>query len=229
MLWFLLPTLFVHLISLRVHIFEDRYLIYLLPAYYLLMAIGLVVLWSQSAKLASGLLILLVTLNLWSGWRQAHSIIKTDFRGAGAYLYGAVQAEQGCNRQKTTVIFQMPYLQHTFDYYYPGESYQAIEGLWTNDGRSAEGVARDMARLTADLQTVWLVLSEAEQWDDRQLVQQWLSTQATLVQEASFARVKVAQYRFGPAPADPLEISPPPQSSMELDHTIFLPLVVCSG
>jgi len=125
------------------------------------------------------------------------------------------------------VIFQMPYLQHTFDYYYPGQAYQAIEGVWTNDGRSAESVARDMAQLTVGLQTVWLVSSETEQWDARQLVQQWLSEQATLVQEASFVRVQVAQYRFGPEPSAPSLA--PSFVATELKHTIFLPLVLCAN
>lgn len=188
--WVLLPTIIVYLISLRVAVFEDRYLIYIVPGFYLLVAAGLVRLRRYSRLLAGLSLGLLLAINLLGIWQQQRQPLKADFRAAAAYLAG--------QRQPTSpVMLQMPYLRYTLKYYYPGK-YKILEGLWTNNGKTEAQVNAEMTTLTTDLSDLWLVVSEEEAWDSRRLTRAWLDHHAHLVDQAHFMRVDVYHYQFQP-------------------------------
>src|SRR5690606_7114551 len=73
--WCFLPPLAVYLISWRVQVFEDRYLIYTVPAFYLLIAWGLTSLRSQARWLAALGLGLILVINLSGVWRQQNQPI----------------------------------------------------------------------------------------------------------------------------------------------------------
>jgi 4-amino-4-deoxy-L-arabinose transferase-like glycosyltransferase len=189
-LWTLLPPLIVYLISLRVQVFEDRYLIYIVPGFYLLVVLGLMSVRSYSRRLAALCLGLILAINLLGIWQQQRQPIKTDFRAAAAYLSSQPQPP-------SSIMVQMPYLQHTLAYYYQGD-YTLLEGLWTNNGKSEATVDAEMSDLTAHLTDLWLVVSEEDTWDSRRLTRAWLDTHADLVDRASFTRVDVYHYRFQP-------------------------------
>ena len=188
--WTLIPPLAVYIVSLRVPVFEDRYLIYITPAFYLVVVLGIVLIRYHSRRLAALCLGLVLAVNLIGIWQQQRQPIKADFRAAAEYLI-----EQP--RRPAVIMFQMPYLQYTFGYYYPYK-YQLIEGLWTNDGKTEQVVATNMRRLTANLSELWLVVSEEEQWDRRRMVRTWLDENAALVEETHFTRVDVYRYQFSP-------------------------------
>jgi len=88
-IWLFLPPLAVYLISLRVRVFEDRYLIYIAPAFYLLAALGVVTVFTRRQALGYVALAALLAFNLWSIYRQATNVIKADFRAAAAYILSA--------------------------------------------------------------------------------------------------------------------------------------------
>lgn len=188
--WALLPPLIVYLVSRRVPVFEDRYLIYITPAFYLLIALGLVLARHHAAWLASFGLALILTINLMGIWMQQRQPIKADFRAAGQYLAGQPHPP-------ATIMVQMPYLQHTLNYYYP-QPYTLLEGLWTNGNQTEADVDRHMRRLTAELTDLWLVVSEEETWDRRHLVRGWLDENAELADQAHFTRVAVYHYLLRP-------------------------------
>lgn len=188
--WALLPPLVVYLISLRVPIFEDRYLIYITPAFYLLAVLGLILVRRHSRPLAGLCLGLILTVNAIGIWQQQSQPIKPNFRAAGEYLSNQ-------SIPPAAIMVQMPYLRHTLDYYYPA-NYSFIEGVWTNGGQPQEDVARHMVALTANLSDVWLVVSEEDTWDNRHLVRGWLGENATLVDQAHFTRVELYHYQLRP-------------------------------
>ena len=188
--WSLLPPLSAYFVSLRVPIFEDRYLIYIIPAFYLLVAAGLVVLKSYSRWLTGVGLVLVLLFNLTGIWQQQRRPVKADFRAAAAYLAAQPQPPD-------MVMIQLPYLQYTFDYYYP-YAYTLKEGLWTNGGKTEATVDAEMRALTAELADLWLVVSEEDLWDKRHLTRTWLNQNAELVDEAHFMRVDVYHYRLRP-------------------------------
>jgi len=186
LLWLFLPVALVYLISLRAPVFEPRYLIFVAPAFYLLTAWGLLAL-SRLSWVAAGLSLgLVLSFSLLGVWVQANTPIKSDFRRAAAYVMARHQ-------DHTPIMFQMPYVRYTFDYYFDGD-YVALEGPWTNDAQARAQVDGEMARLMADHTDVWLVASESWLWDSQDLARAWLDTRAHLVDAASFALVDVYHY-----------------------------------
>ncbi len=87
----------------------------------------------------------------------------------------------------------MPYVHRTFEYYYR-RPYRRADGLYTNGGMRADQVAEQMAGLTDDRQAIWLLKSEAEMWDKRNLVQQWFDERCQRTAEAHFERVDLYRY-----------------------------------
>jgi len=197
--WVFLPTILIYLISLRVTVFEDRYLIYITPPFYLLVVLGLTNLQRYSRQLASFGLGIILMFNLIGTWQQQRQPIKADFRAAAAYI------TQQAN-PPVTIMMQIPYLQHTLRYYYPAlpypnttanEPYKLLEGLWTNDHKTEQTVDAEMTMLTAPFNDIWLVVSEEDMWDSRGLTRAWFQHHAKLIDEAHFNRVEVYHYRLG--------------------------------
>lgn len=187
-LWLAVPVLAVYLISLGMPIFTDRYLIYVTPAYALLLARGLVAIGRQW-RLAQVLVAVLLVFFLAQGWWvQANHPIKSDFRGAARLVAPRLQAGD-------LLIFQIPYGHYTFDYYCR-QPFEQAEGLYTNHGMSETEVDRQMQAMTTNRQTVWLIGSEMEMWDQRHLVLQWLQAHARQTDEEGFARVTVWRFEM---------------------------------
>jgi len=188
--WLLLPPLAVYGISLRVPVFEDRYVIYIIPAFYLVVALGLILVRQYSRPLAALCLGLLLATNALGLWQQQRQPLKADFRAAATYL--AAQPTP-----PATIIIQMPYLQRTFDYYYH-RPYRFLEGLWTNGNQTEAEINAEMERRAAADSDVWLVVSEEDTWDSRHLMRAWLNQNAALVDQAHFMRVDVYHYQLQP-------------------------------
>ncbi len=108
-LWTLLPPLIVYLISLRIQVFEDRYLIYIVPGFYLIVILGLLAVRRYSRRLAGLCLGLILVINLMAVWQQQRQPIKANFRAAAAYLSSQPQPPSPIN-------VQFPYLQNTLAY-----------------------------------------------------------------------------------------------------------------
>ena len=145
-LWLVVPILGVYLISLGMPIFTDRYLIYVAPAYALLLGRGLVGLgrqWRPAQILAAVLLVFFLI----QGWRvQAADAIKSDFRSAARLV-----TEH--HRPDDLIVFQIPYGLYTFEYYYR-QPFEQAEGLYTNHDMSEAEANRQMQAMTAGRQTV---------------------------------------------------------------------------
>ncbi|HFD39470.1 MAG TPA: hypothetical protein ENJ31_06440 [Anaerolineae bacterium] len=215
--WLLLPPLAFFLITLVRPLFTARYLIFILPAYLLLLAAGLTAIAGRSRLVGGLLLVALLAVSGWGLWSQATTPLKADFRAATAYV-----ARRGAPQD--LLLFQIPYGRHSFDYYFPGWSggsrtqptgpggyrlflplvqggggrdrYRWAEGLYTNNGMTAEEVDRRMAALTADGRVVWLIATETALWDERDLVHAWLEAHARLTEQADFVRVTVYRYEL---------------------------------
>jgi uncharacterized membrane protein len=186
--WTLIPPLAVYLISLRVQIFEDRYLIYIVPAFYLVIVLGLLQIKQYASWLAAFCLGIILIINLSGIWEQQRQPLKADFRAAAAYIAQQTSAPP-------VIMVQTPYLQHTLNYYYPAE-YHLLEGLWTNGGQTETDIDNEMTTLTRELNDLWLVVSEEDLWDQRHLTRSWLEEHATLAAEAHFMRVAVYYFQF---------------------------------
>jgi len=187
--WFLLPPVIIYLISLGMPIFNARYLIWIAPAFLLLLGMGLVAVREQSRLLFILCLIGLLIVDVQALWVQSHVPIKSDFRQAAAYVRAHRQPNE-------PILFLIPHIRHTFEYYY-GLADPWVGGPYTNAGLSPEEVDQRLRKAIDGVQSLWLVMSEPELWDERGLVWQWLESNRQRTDEAAFARVGVARYALG--------------------------------
>jgi 4-amino-4-deoxy-L-arabinose transferase-like glycosyltransferase len=188
-----LPIIGVYLISLGMPIFADRYLIYVTPAFYLILARGLAAVKLRSNAVFALCLVLVLTLDVQSSWAQSHTRLKSDFRSAAQYF--ALHREPD-----DLVIFLIPYVRPTFEYYYRSD-YHPADGPCTNAGMSKSELDAILGRMTEGHRNIWLVASEAELWDQRGLVKAWLDGKGKLVDEEEFARVRLHRYELPVPPA----------------------------
>jgi hypothetical protein len=209
--WVVVPVLCFFLITLRRPLYTPRYLIYIVPGYLLLLALGLAAIARRSRVLAGLLMVALLAVSGWSLWLQATTPLKADFRAATAYVTERWAGDD-------LIIFQIPYGRHSFEYYVRQQSVVASEGerknlqpwkagrdgarrrwadgLYTNAGMQPAEVDRRMDEITEGSQVVWLVATEVPMWDRKRLVETWLEEHATLADRADWVRVGVYRYEL---------------------------------
>jgi len=191
--WLLVPPLLIYAVSLGMPIFTDRYLIWALPAYCALLACGVVALNRIWRPIGVAVALVIFALNGWSVYLQASQPIKADFRAAASYVLASHQPGDA-------VLYQIPYNRFTFSYYASRNAdpedpaWTGIEGPYTNNGMTEAEADAWMATRIGSAQTVWLIMSEAPMWDERNLTGRWLEDNATAVDRAEFARVTVTRY-----------------------------------
>jgi len=188
LIWLLAPPAGLILISLVVPLFTERYLIFIAPAFCLLLARGLLALWSAwkpLALLAAGALMAVAGAGLWA---QATHTIKPDFRAAVAYY--AAQRQAG-----DRVLFLIPQAQVVFDELAPASEPSAyLAGPFANDAAAQAHLDRNMKRLVGEGRRVWLVESEAGLWDSGGLVARWLADHSRRSSRITFHLVSLTLY-----------------------------------
>jgi mannosyltransferase len=186
--WIALPVAGLYAISTRVPMFVDRYLIWIGPAVYLLMARGLAQV-RQRSRIAAGVcLAAFMALSGWGVWQQSHMPIKSDFRAAAAYVREHRQPDE-------VLLFHISYVRATFEYYY-GDSSPTADGIPTDERTTQQVVDAEMRQRVGGYDVVWLILSEPEMWDQRGMTVAWLDEHAEADLRANFARVSVVRYRM---------------------------------
>lgn len=191
--WALLPIVVIALISLNRPIFTDRYLIWIGPAVYLLVALGILDLWAWKKFLGVFALIVVTLIALISINAQALTPLKPDFRSATRYIEERYQRDE-------VILFQIPYGQYTFDYYFE-PPFRSGEGPYTNhrnaDGsylRDVDSFNTEITQMLNDEHSIWLVATEVDMWDERHLLEDWLNANGRVIDQAEFVHVTVTQY-----------------------------------
>jgi len=187
LIWLLLPPLLLWIVALiRFPVFTDRYLIWTGPAFYALIALGLLTVVVRSRVVFLISLVTVLGLNSYAIWTQSHHILKSDFRSAAAYV-----AERRVSDDLT--LFLMPYIRHVYAYY-AGWDYAWREAPYTNGGVPQDEIDQQMQELTSGHHVIWLIESEAEVADRRGLVRTWLEAHGQVSDDVQFARVRVTRY-----------------------------------
>ncbi len=208
--WLLLPVALIYLLSLRQPVFTERYVIWIGPAAMLAVALGLQVILANSGRagpfLVAGLLAYTLVLWGYANWQQKVLTIKYDLRSAVHYI-------QERRDPNDLLILQIPHQEWSFRYYSddfapnPFDGSDARLGHWvggpyTNygepDAQARAGVDAQMQTATAGSKTVWVMLSEAEMWDARRLMDEWLAAHGSVVEQADFPGVGVRRYILEP-------------------------------
>ena len=184
--WMLVPVLGLYLISLRLPMFVDRYLIWIGPAFYMLIARGL----DQIRRRSMGIFFVCLVLWLWLNGQgivqQSTTPIKPEFRAAAQYVQERRQPDE-------LVLFHISYVRYTFEYYY-GDASPWAEGIPTDASTTEQAVDALMRERTAGYDALWLVLSEAGMWDPRGMTLAWLEAHAWVDQRVDFERITVIRY-----------------------------------
>lgn len=205
LIWLAVPTLSIWFVSLNRPLFTDRYLIWIMPAYYLSIALGLEAIWPAHAArpivrhsrrlVAAIALVVLIGAGALSINAQATRSYKSDFRAAARFIEASIRPEDA-------IVLQIPYIQYTFDYYFH-QPYQLIPGPYTNyrgphDGYqdTPDTVFQSLDQIFKDHHTIWLVASEAAWADERDLLGKWLATHGTLTHKGDFTHVMVTRYEL---------------------------------
>jgi mannosyltransferase len=192
--WLGLPLLAIWWVSLRGPLFTDRYLIWSAPAFYLLIAVGVIALRCHLGKAMVLALLPLVVI-------QGHGIIAQQVHAIKPQFPQAVASVASRREARDLLLFQIPYNHHVFGFYSEDGLGAWAEAPFTN-WREADGsfrvdgtfVAREMRALVAGYDRVWLVYSEAGLWDERELVKRWLDETYDLVDAQPFHGVDLFLY-----------------------------------
>lgn len=207
--WLFGPILLIHGLSLRQPVFVDRYIIWIGPAGILLLTLGLTVVWNNAASIAKPLVfcLLLYISGFWlyAGWEQKALDIKYDLRSA----VGTVSAYREADE---LLILQIPHMEYSFRYYSSGQFDDSpfvgsterlghwIGGLWTNNGhpddQARAEVSEQLEHITGNFSTVWVLRSEAESWDQRGLMEEWLDNHSEHVDYWDYHGSQVRRYQL---------------------------------
>jgi len=191
LVWCGLPLLSVWVVSLRGPIFTDRYLIWSAPAFYILVAAGIVALRRFARPLEIAFIAALLILNGHGWFAQATEPVKPAFERA-------VRLVEDRREARDLLLFQIPYNHHVFDYYATAGLGDWAEAPFTN-WREADGsykvgmdyVGRELRGLLQGYDRVWLIASEVALWDERGLVKQWLTESYVLISVDDYPGVSV--------------------------------------
>jgi len=167
LLWLLIPLMGLALIAAVTPLFNERYLIYLAPAWYLLTARGVLAFGSRSKALAGAALGALLLVNAAGLWVQYTQTIKPDFRGAAAVYAAQRQSDDG-------VLFLIPQAQVVFEQWLPADRARYLSAPFANRPADQIRLDRRMRALLGDSRRIWLLESEPALWDRQGLVAGWL-------------------------------------------------------
>lgn len=207
--WLIVPTALVFLVSLRVPVFQPRYLLWCAPALYVLAGLGIEWLWRRHALTAGLAVMWLGAFSAWGIFAQAAFPIRPDLRGAAQH----VAAQLGPDDR---LVFQIPYTRYGFQYYLPffspgqpvdaapapddglstlaGLRQRIVEGPYTNNGGTPASVDAALRPLIRPGQRVWLIEAEAPMWDAQGLTRAWFDQRLRLLSRRDFRGVTVSLY-----------------------------------
>jgi hypothetical protein len=198
-IWLFLPPVAVYGISLGMPVFTDRYLIWCMPAFLALAALGVVALARTRRILGATVLAAMLLVNSVGIWAQESQPVKSDFRAAANFVLA--HWEDG-----DRLLFQIPYSRHPFSYYSNGGATEEpspngelpwVDGPFTNGGMSIDEVSSQMAQATTGSQAIWLIASEVPMWDERDLTRSWLAQYGKVTAQTDLTRVSVTRYALG--------------------------------
>ena len=193
--WAFVPAIIIALISINRPLFTDRYLIWIQPAFYLAVALGVYALWRWWKPLGVIAVSVLVIVNATGIYTQATTPFKSDFRAAAQAIGHEIKPGD-------VIVFQIPYVQYDFDYYFR-RPYQTISGPYTNFPGNNNGyldseatVFDQIKSMFANHSAVWLVSSESAMWDARNLLQRWLDANGRVTFHQEYAQAQITRYEL---------------------------------
>jgi uncharacterized membrane protein len=186
--WLLIPMLAVFLISLRLPVFQPRYVLWSAPALYILIALGINALANQAVWLRAALTacVLLIGMAGWVG--QLTRTIRHDLRATTAALVAAIQPADA-------VMYQIPKARESVRYYAPqlpaGAEY---DGPYVNGGMDDAMLDQALAPIRDRHERIWLVQTERFEWDVEGATELWFDNNMKLETRLDFQGASLTLY-----------------------------------
>ena len=200
LLYLLLPPILILALSYNTPKFNARYVMVSHPAFLLILAGGLAVLWERRSLVGRTLVILALVLVIGTSVYangnayQDPSFARTDLRGAARYLGKNVAADE-------TIILVSGHMFPLFDYYAPGVERHLLPDSPTLDTTQTldYSIAADLIDWLADRGGVWVVLWQDDVVDPAGYLTSMLAKVGEEQPvERTFAQVDVRHYRLPP-------------------------------
>jgi 4-amino-4-deoxy-L-arabinose transferase-like glycosyltransferase len=182
------PLIAVYLASLRRPMFDERYLIIIVPFYLLFLGRGL----AQLGRWRTWTLVLAGVLLAW-GMGRAMWNYYFDPSYAKSPPWPALTAYLEAQTGPDDVIVQN-YPDPTFDYYYHGQSaHLVVPGGYLEDERRAETIA-DLTALRDEYERLWFMPMIDPGWDYDGFVGRWLDRHCDKVSDRRVASFRLVLY-----------------------------------
>lgn len=190
--WLLLPAALLFIVSLRMPLFQPRYVLWSAPALYVLAAAGADRLAPRGVESKLQMLVVAGTALASTMGYIGHLVnpIRPELREAMGWIKSDL-------RPGDAIVFQIPYARYSFDYYARGADLSGValvEGPYTNDGSSEADVDGVLAPVSAAHARIWLVETEAPMWDERGLTRGWLDQFAAATDARDYRGISVTLY-----------------------------------
>lgn len=221
LIYLLVPVFSIYLLSyLRPAYMNIRHLILASPAFYLILAVGLMTIKKKWPLVFASCLALMVVGSAHSTQQYFYNekYAKDDHRAWGEYLKAHAQPGD-------IIVVDPPHISQLYHYY-------ADAGLpWTGLPQLVnpeEGTVSALEELMAGYERIWLALSYTPDWGDpERLPKKWLEENAFLVDERSFHNyasvVQASCFLTNPPALEgvPAEVQHPVEANFE-DKLLFL-------
>jgi mannosyltransferase len=185
--WLLFPPLGLWGISLAMPVFSERYLIFVAPAFYMLIALGVGILWDRWKGVAIAGCAAVLIVHAAGLTVDATQTIKPDIRSAAQHYAAARQSDD-------LVLFLIPQNQGAFEQVTPANGQTYAGAPYANRSQSLSAVGENLSELLAGRARVWLVESEPALWDARGLTRQWLTTHSRRATTTTFHLVTLTLF-----------------------------------
>jgi hypothetical protein len=199
-LYLVVPLLGVFLVNLRYPHFLPRYLLLATPAFYLLLAGGLVLplRWPRPAAVvaaplavAGGVVFLLTAGQSLANAYFNSAYFRDDYRGVAQTITVTAQPDDA-------IVLNAPWQIYNFPYYYKGGL--PLVGLPYEDPLDPAITEPKLRALVAQHAGIWLVLYGNASMDPTSFVEGWLDEHAYKVGDAWYGTVRLVRY-ITPPPA----------------------------
>jgi mannosyltransferase len=191
--WFVIPVILTFGVSQWKPLFADRFLIVCLPAFLMLVSVGLSRISPPSLQA-----VVFVVIAIWTArciWQYETELVKEDWRGASAYILTEEAHSDG-------LFFYVPWGQREFDYYARLEGRSAEVGTIVHADPEASGRTQELStslrpHLAEQFPRIWLIethlYSQTLEQSGR-AIQAVLTSQYSEVSKHSFRGVDVFLY-----------------------------------
>lgn len=193
----MVPPLLLALISARLDVFAPRYVLAVVPAYGLLLALAGARLPRPALALSLSVGLALAGLSLNAHYHDPATLKAPNWPALTDYLTERVSADD--------VVIQTA-VDAAFGYYYDAPALDI--GLPTGPQQSRAAIVQTLATLSAQRASLWIVARTADTWPNAGIVESWAQDHLQLIRQTHADGLPIRHYKPWTVPPDTLSGAP---------------------